>query len=128
MKTNAVVFVAISILATLGQMAMMTPVVECINQLKWLWYVKGEKLAGFQAFDDASRGPTGSLFLLAKFRRFHLVSLGAFITIASVTFGPFAQQVVSFPLHPHAFESATTPQVFNYTGTLNVRPRKKYRD
>lgn len=88
----------ISILATTGQMAMTKPIVECINQLKWLWFLRREKILGFQAFDDASRGPTGSLALLAKLRGLHLVSLGAAITVVAVAFGPFAQQVVTYPL------------------------------
>lgn len=94
---------------------MMKPIVECISQLKWLWFVRKERISGFQAFDDASRGPTGCLALLGKLRGMHLVSLGAAVTIAPVAFGPFAQQVVSYPLRLHATGIAVVPQVFNYT-------------
>lgn len=98
-------------------MAMMKPIVECISQLKWLWFVRKERLLGFQAFDDASRGPTGSLVLLGKLRGFHLVSLGAAITIVAVAFGPFTQQVVTYPLSLRPNGVVTTvPQAFNYTG------------
>lgn len=109
----------ISIFATIGQMAMMKPVVECISQLKWLWFIRRENLAGIQEFDGASRGPTGSLILLGKLRGIHLVSLGAAITIISAAFGPFAQQVVSYPLRLHPVGTASAHQVFNYTGMLN---------
>lgn len=59
---------------------------------------KSHRLTEFQDFDNASRGPTGSLVLLGKLRGIHLVSLGAFITIATIAFGPVSQQAVSFPL------------------------------
>jgi len=109
----------VSIFATIGQMAIMKPMAECISQLKWLWFSGKEKLLGFQALDDASRGPTGSLLFLWKIHAMHLVSLGAAITVVSVTFGPFAQQVVMYPLRLHPVGIATVPQVFNYTSMYN---------
>jgi len=53
----------ISILATMGQMAMMNPIVEAISQLKWLWFVRKERISGFQAF-DGTYVPHTILFLL----------------------------------------------------------------
>lgn len=41
----------ISIFATVGQMAMMKPVVECISQLKWLWFFRSKRLALLQDFE-----------------------------------------------------------------------------
>lgn len=108
----------ISILATISQMCMTKPIVECINQLKWLWFVRKQKLLDFQAFDNASRGPTGSLMLLGKIRGFYLVSLGAVITVLAIAFGPFTQQIVTYPLHPHPSGNATTPLIFNLTGMI----------
>lgn len=99
---------------------MMNPVVECISQLKWLWFVRKQKLIDIQAFDDASRGPTGSLILIGKLRGLHLVLLGAAIAVCSTAFGAFAQQVVTYPLRSHPFGNATTPFVFNITGTTNI--------
>lgn len=109
----------ISILATISQMAMMKPVVECISQLKWLWFVRKEKLLGFQVLDDASRGPTGSLILLGKLRGLHLVSLGAAITVLSIAFGSFIQQAVTYPSRLQPVGMATTPLVISYTGTID---------
>jgi hypothetical protein len=41
------------------------PVAEGISQLKWNWFaIKERRLADFEAFDEASRGPYGSLKLL----------------------------------------------------------------
>lgn len=116
----------ISVFATIGQMAMMKPVVECISQLKWLWLVRKEKLAHFQIFDDASRGPTGSLLLLGKVRGLHLISLGAAITVFSIAFGAFAQQVVTYPLYLRPVGEASVPLVLNYTGTFDTLKEYMY--
>lgn len=89
-----------------------------MSQLKWLWFVRKQKLTEFGAFDNASRGPTGSLLLLGKLRGLHLISLGAIITIISITFGPFTQQVVSYPSRLQIVGNATTSSVVNYTGML----------
>lgn len=112
----------ISVFATVGQMAMMKPVVEAISQLKWLWFIRKEKLVDFQVFDDASRGPTGSLLLLGKLRFLHLASLGAAVTVLSIAFTTFAQQVVTYPLRPHPDGNAiaTTSLVLNYTGKFSI--------
>lgn len=78
------------------------------------------KLLEFQAFDDASRGPMGSLVLFGKLHGLRLVCLGAAITIVSTFFGPFTQQVVRYPSHPQSIGAAFTTQVFNYTGLFSV--------
>lgn len=50
-----------------------------------------------EVFDEASRGPWGSLkFLWETKGTATLPSLGAFVTILLLAFEPFAQQVVSF--------------------------------
>lgn len=116
----------ISIFATASEMAMMMPVVECISQLKWLWFVRKEKLADFQAFDDASRGPTGSLILLGKLRCLHIASLGAFIAVLSIAFESFTQQVVTYPLRSRIVGNASTPLVLDFNGMINGTPTLTY--
>jgi hypothetical protein len=54
----------ISILSAIAKAAMILPVSECIGQLKWLWFKEERRLSDFLAFDNASRGPWGSLVLL----------------------------------------------------------------
>lgn len=105
----------LSIFATIGQMSMMKPVAECISQLKWLWFIRKQKLSGLQIFDNASRGPIGSLILFGKLRGIHLVSLGAIITILSAGFVTFSQQVVTYPLKLHLVGVANAPQVLTLT-------------
>lgn len=105
----------ISILATIAQMAMMKPVIECLSQLKWLWFVRRRNLLHFQALEDASRGPAGSLMLFGKIKDF-LILLGAVIAILSIAFGTFAQQVITFSSRLHPDGKAFTPIVLNFTG------------
>lgn len=54
-----------------------------------------------QSFDDASRGPLGSVTFFWKGRKYGTLGLltyvGCVLTIAAVALDPFAQQVISFP-------------------------------
>jgi hypothetical protein len=54
----------ISVFSAIAKAAMILPVSESIGQLKWLWFKDERKLSDFLAFDNASRGPWGSLLLL----------------------------------------------------------------
>ena len=55
----------ISILATLSKSSLLLPVAEGISQLKWSYFqLKAQRIVDMQVFDDASRGPLGSLRLL----------------------------------------------------------------
>lgn len=55
----------ISFLATLNKASMLLPVAEVLVQLKWLWFqARRRRVFDLQIFDDASRGPLGSLRLL----------------------------------------------------------------
>lgn len=60
---------AVSVFATISQMAMLEPVTVSISQLKWIWFTKrAQQLSDFDAFDQASRGPWGSLLLIVRLR------------------------------------------------------------
>ena len=62
---NAVV----AFVATLCRAAMVIPIAECISQLKWNSFASGNRpLKDLYAFDQASRGPYGSMVLLFKTR------------------------------------------------------------
>lgn len=55
----------ISVLATLNKASLLLPVAEMLVQLKWLWFQARERrVFDLQVFDDASRGPLGSLRFL----------------------------------------------------------------
>ncbi|KAI5862008.1 hypothetical protein GGS23DRAFT_574130 [Durotheca rogersii] len=89
----------IAILATLCRASFMLPVAAALSQAKWNRFTdprdqKYHRLDDFQLFDDASRGPWGSVHLLWRFRLVHIGCLGALLTILSLAFGAFSQQLV----------------------------------
>jgi hypothetical protein len=55
----------IAIFSGIAKAAMILPVSEAIGQLKWIWLKRERKLFDVLAFDNASRGPLGSLMLLS---------------------------------------------------------------
>lgn len=86
---------SISVLTTTCSAALMHGVGEFISQLKWLHFRDGpKKLENLASFDEASRGPWGSLMFLGKVR-WNVATIGALITIARLGFSPLAQQVVN---------------------------------
>lgn len=88
-----------------------------ISQFKWLWYSSPGPLGDLVKFDSASRGIWGSFNLLARLR-FHLVSLGAIVTIVSTASDPFIQQVVRYRSCARAYEN----------GVANISRINQYRD
>jgi hypothetical protein len=57
----------VAIFAGLAKSALLVPTAEALGQLKWDWYTKKpKKMMDFEIFDDASRGPWGSLMLLTR--------------------------------------------------------------
>ncbi|GAB7360670.1 hypothetical protein MBLNU230_g0549t1 [Neophaeotheca triangularis] len=95
MKMNTLV----ALLSTLSRTALIIPVASCISQLKWIHLMHSPRpLREIQTFDDASRGPWGSLGLIWRLHfRTKLAAWGAIITIVSLAMGPLAQQLVSYP-------------------------------
>lgn len=64
-----------------------------------------------QEFDDASRGPWGSATLLLTINIRSLASVRALITILTLAYDPFVQQVLQYParqIHQPNNETATT--------------------
>lgn len=80
---------------------------QCSSQAKWLLYsrTKGRKgspnpphsLVDLQTFDDASKGPRGSLQLLFKNPTAMFGVWGLVIIILAVAMDPFFQQLVRYP-------------------------------
>ena len=58
----------VSVLSILIRVSLALPLAGAISQLKWTWFQRGRILYDFQTFDDASRGPLGSLQLLGRTR------------------------------------------------------------
>jgi len=96
-QPNAVV----SLLLVSSKASLMLSTAACLSQLKWTHFEsRPRKLRDLETFDDASRGPWGSLRLLfAKGTRSlnKAVWLGCVITILVLAMETFGQQLLSFP-------------------------------
>ncbi|KAK5741300.1 hypothetical protein LTR17_004006 [Elasticomyces elasticus] len=101
---------ATSILATASRSLLIFTVAAAIGQLKWCWYRCERGINDLQSFDDASRGPWGSVMLLFSRRTRSPAAVGAAITVLTLAFDPFVQQVLTYPtkmiLAPTAAASA----------------------
>ncbi|KAH8421576.1 metallopeptidase [Colletotrichum scovillei] len=104
--------------------SLIMPVAEGLGQLKWDWFQHPQKLADVVAFDDATRGPWGSLLLITKKitqeQRPYLAGLGALITIAAIAIDPVSQAMVEHKGCSRAADSvngiiAEIPRVNHYT-------------
>lgn len=101
----------ISILVTVAKSAMLFSVSTCLSQLKWRHFQArpaGRPLGHLQDFDEASRGPLGSLIFLknhrlAAFTPFTL----ALITVASLAIDPMAQEVLKYPTKESPLHNVT---------------------
>lgn len=107
----------ISIYIVILKSSMLLVAAEGLSQLKWRWFERDRPLKDLVNYDDASRGPWGSLTLLWRLRGRQLVSsCGAFITVAALIIDPFAQQVIATYDCRIPAESivATIPRTNNY--------------
>lgn len=89
----------IAVFTTVGKSAMMVPIASCISQLKWRHFeLHTNRLSDLQLLDEASRGPWGSLMLLADVRtRAFTAQALAVLSLMSLGFDPSAQQILEFP-------------------------------
>jgi hypothetical protein len=56
----------ISILSGFAKASLLLPTAEALGQLKWNWFSKPRPMMDFEVIDSASRGPLGSMVLLAN--------------------------------------------------------------
>jgi hypothetical protein len=57
----------ISIFSGFAKSALLLPTAEALGQLKWDWFRRSEKkMLDFEVMDSASRGPWGSMVMLAR--------------------------------------------------------------
>ncbi|KAI2466416.1 hypothetical protein F4781DRAFT_424059 [Annulohypoxylon bovei var. microspora] len=86
---------------------------ECLSQLKWSWFTHPHPLHHMEHYDNASRGPWGSLGLLWAIRlRAILPSIGGILMILSLLLVPFTQQIIQFYscTVPDTTRNATIPK------------------
>ncbi|KAL6407889.1 hypothetical protein AUP68_08917 [Ilyonectria robusta] len=114
----------ISVFTTFFKAALIMPVAEGLGQLKWTWFTKPHKLSDVSLFDEASRGPWGSFFLLlkqvARSDKAYLASFGALITIAALAIDPFSQALVEHVVCRREVKSsvARAARTNNYTASV----------
>ncbi|KAF2430985.1 hypothetical protein EJ08DRAFT_206377 [Tothia fuscella] len=106
----------ISVLSAISKYALAVPVDEALGQLRWLYFSdRPRNLIDFELFDDASRGPWGSLALIIHTKAKSLVSLGASITLLSLALDPFYQQLVTYPQRPSDLDRSTVSRIVKYS-------------
>lgn len=132
----------ISFLASLAKANLMVVLAAAIRQEKWLWFVKKPRpLDTVDSFEEASRGPYGSLRLILAYRGRFVSStfvtnpanilnnspralLAALVTILSLSFEPFIQQLVTAEVRnlPIASKPASirTPSSYNESAIGNL--------
>ncbi|KAL1622695.1 hypothetical protein SLS54_004713 [Diplodia seriata] len=106
----------VSIFAAISKSAMLLSVTECIGQAKWLYFSRAQRrLYDLQLFDDASRGPLGSLIFLCQSVvnvKDILTSVAAMVMIAALAVDPFMQQIIKYHIRSvptQEASGATTP-------------------
>ncbi|KAL1646955.1 hypothetical protein SLS58_003092 [Diplodia intermedia] len=111
----------VSIFAAISKSAMLLSVTECIGQAKWLYFSRAQRrLYDLQLFDDASRGPLGSLIFLCQSVvnvKDILTSVAAMVMIAALAVDPFMQQIIKYHIRSvptQEASGATTPSTSMY--------------
>ncbi|CAH0051211.1 unnamed protein product [Clonostachys solani] len=88
----------IALLVTVAKAAFMAPVSVAISQGQWGWFLQERPLYDFHVFDQASRGPWGSLVFLKRIHVRHFTSIGAFLMVVSILSSPLTQFAISYPV------------------------------
>ncbi|KAK4553692.1 hypothetical protein LTR86_009190 [Recurvomyces mirabilis] len=87
----------ISIIAAAAKALLLLPVMECVGQLKWIWFLHRKRpLHDFSMFDQASRGLFGGLTLAWRTRLRSFAAIGSVVVILGIAIDPFTQQLVAY--------------------------------
>ncbi|KAF2727672.1 hypothetical protein EJ04DRAFT_581854 [Polyplosphaeria fusca] len=117
---------AVAAFSQVASAALLHSVSECIGQLKWSWLKLGKRRSvraiDVDYFDDATRGPKGSLAFLWRIPRAHLAYIGAIITLLMLGFSSFTQQAVTTELRNiRSSEKAQIGRAVQYFGSLSFQ-------
>ncbi|KAJ6171363.1 hypothetical protein N7470_000430 [Penicillium chermesinum] len=109
---------AISWLSTLAKACVVFSVSQGIGQLKWVWVSKRSRpLSDLDAFDMASRGATGSAFLLWLVKG-GIALLGSLSMVLAIGFDPFIQNLVHYV--PGNIDSPSEISILGNTSLYNT--------
>lgn len=119
----------ISVMSILFKGGLLFVVTQALSQAKWLLYSSTKEgdhssrtnapspLIYLQIFDDASRGPWGSIRLLFKSPKAWYGVWGSIIIFLATALHPFAQQLVSYPdVRQDNMVIASVGKSFRYKG------------
>ncbi|KAK2750848.1 hypothetical protein CKAH01_17918 [Colletotrichum kahawae] len=85
-------------LSTVARTAFTVPVAEGLSQCKWNWFKKRPRpIEDFSLFDEASRGPWGSVCLLFRTKGWMIGILSALLLTSSVATSTLTQSAVKYP-------------------------------
>ncbi|GAP83960.1 hypothetical protein SAMD00023353_0602720 [Rosellinia necatrix] len=100
----------VSILITISKTLLLAAMASAIGQLKWQWFehAEGRRALDIQLFDAASRGPLGSAIFLTTGHVWSLASVGAVVSILTLAFDPFAQELLRYQLERSAPTNLTS--------------------
>ncbi|KAK1702431.1 hypothetical protein BDP67DRAFT_452867 [Colletotrichum lupini] len=87
----------VAFISTFCRTSFVLPVVESLSQYKWNWYKSPRPLGDFAVFDEASRGPWGSLKLLLRTKGRLVGILSAVILVSGIATSTLTQSVVTYP-------------------------------
>ncbi|KAK1458866.1 hypothetical protein CMEL01_01865 [Colletotrichum melonis] len=88
----------IAALSTVARTAFLIPVSEGLLQCKWAWFKKRPRpLTDFDMFDQASRGPWGSLNLLIRTKGWMIGIMAAFLLTSAIATSTLTQFAVTYP-------------------------------
>ncbi|KAI1734368.1 hypothetical protein F4680DRAFT_344083 [Xylaria scruposa] len=92
----------ISTLSAFSTSTLIAVASSIVGQQKWLHLSRAEiSLSELALYDEASRGPLGSLVLLAKAREWGITPITTMVMILSLAITPFVQQSASIRLVPY---------------------------
>lgn len=118
---NTLISIFIAILKT----AMAVVFAECLSQSKWNWFRKMRPLQHLTRYDEASRGPWGSLRLLWTLSgRDFVATIAAAVTILSLAIDPFAQQLIQY--HNCKIPTASGHATISRTALYNELGQRTY--
>ncbi|KAM5350587.1 hypothetical protein ACJ41O_007092 [Fusarium nematophilum] len=121
----------IALLSTSTRACLILVIEESVSQLKWLWLRRERPLKDFEVFDEASRGPWGSLRLLARTGSWPPSLIAAVVLVSSLLTSALTQSVVTYPtrLAPvYNTNDAVAPRLdryFSSTTYWSVDPEQK---
>ncbi|KPI36104.1 uncharacterized protein AB675_1615 [Cyphellophora attinorum] len=106
----------VSVLANISKSNLLLVLGSAISQLKWVWYQRGRPLVDAEVFEEAARGPWGSLKMLFRHGVTTIASIGAAVLVLLTAFEPSIQQVLTYPNWSTSVNS--TQAIANQTKTL----------